>query len=143
MSQESAESGLMTFRQAAAWLGMGKSRYAARKLERRVLSKERKLGASLVVRMSSAEKETRSVTGSMLRQHFPEFFPSKVKQLRRDMEQRLAAIDEHVRAASQAFVAQQVEPRLAELWERDEQIAESLNELAERVELLAGPRRPV
>ena len=130
--------GLLTFREAAAWLGWGNSRAAGLRLKRRVIAKEKALKRALIVRIEGPERESRRVTRSMLRTHMREVLPSKVDELKRDFGRHLATLDERIRMASSAFVAQQVEPRLSELWQRDEQIAESVNALGARIALLTG-----
>lgn len=136
------EHGLLTFREAAEWIGWGNSRAAGRRLARRVIAKEKKLNRTLIVRTEGPERESRRVTRSMLRAHMREVLPSKVDELKRDMGRHLATLDERIRTASSAFVAEQVEPRLSELWQRDEQIAETVNQLGARLALLTGPSRP-
>jgi hypothetical protein len=133
---------LLTLREAAAWLGWGNNRFAARRLERRLVAKEKAIGRSLMVRTQGAERETRRVTVSMLRAYLPEARPSKVDELKRDMVKRLEGLDERIREGAAGYVAEHVEPRLDELWERDEQIAETLNQLGARVAVLLSPSKP-
>lgn len=133
---------LLTLRQAAAWLGWGNNRHAARRLERRLVAKEKATGRTLMVRTQGAERETRRVTVSMLRAYLPEARPSKVDEMRRDMTRVFSTLDERIRSSAAGYVAEQVEPRLDELWERDEQIAESVNKLGEKMALLLGPQKP-
>jgi hypothetical protein len=58
--------------------------------------------------------------------------------MQREVKRALEGIDVRVHKASAEYVAANVEPRLNELWERDEQIAETMNEFVREVSVRLG-----
>ena len=114
-----------------------------RRLKRLLLAKEAQAGKRIMIRLSGGRRPKPRVTWSLLRKHCPELFESKVQQLERDMRSYLDAIDAKIIESVSAHVTDHVEPRLEELWQRDEVIAESVRKLAQRVATIAGPPKPV
>lgn len=111
-----------------------------RKLKRLLVAKEQQSGKRIMIRLSGGRRPKPRVTWSLLRKHCPELFESKVQQLERDMRGYLDAIDAKISESVAAHMTDQVEPRLEELWQRDEVIAESVRKLAQRVNAIARPQ---
>lgn len=131
---------LLTFSQAQQALGMKGP--GGRRLKRMVLARERSSGKRIAIRCGT-KKPTYKVTMSALRKHLPHLFErSKVQTLGRDMQEYLDAIDDVIADRVWVHITDQVEPRLEELWERDETIALNVTNLAARVEQLAKANRP-
>jgi len=130
---------LLSFAEAQKAIGMNGPR--GRRLKRMVLEREGETGQTIAVRSRGDDRTNYRVTLGALRHHFPELFPSKVEDLKVNMRAVLEAIDEKLEEQVARAIDQQVEPRLEELWERDEITARSLSELAKRVSRLAGGTR--
>jgi hypothetical protein len=129
---------LMSFAQAAASLGWsGSKRARGLRLMRLVMAREREIGRRIATRIPNASRTNYRVTLSVLRRHLPSLFKSKVDELGENMRGYLAAIDEKIAEAAAEHVSEYVEPRLQELWDRDEHLAERVNDLGLRVKLLA------
>jgi hypothetical protein len=107
-----------------------------------LLAKESEAGTRIMIRLQGTKRPKCRITWSLLRRHCPELFESKVEQLERDMKSYLGSIDAKIAESVSTHVASQVEPRLDELWQRDETIAESVRQLARRVTLIVGPEKP-
>jgi hypothetical protein len=129
--------GLLTFDEAAekiGWTGKGRGR----RLKRACFARERETKRRIITRMGSERMPAYKVTLGALRKAFPELFGrSKVDALQANFRNYLAAIDERIAEKTAAHVTEHVEPRLQELWERDEAIAERVDALAERVVALS------
>ena len=128
--------GLLTFEQAASklgWTGRGRSR----RLKRACFSRERRSGSAIVTRLGTEKKPDYRVTLGALRHAFPELFPSKVDSMQSSVRHYLSTIDSHIREKTAAYVTEHVEPRLEELWERDEVIAAQVEALGQRVASMA------
>lgn len=129
-------SALLTWNQAAKALGWtGKA--AGRRLKRAVLARERQTGKRIATRLGSERRPDYRVTIGAIRRHLPELRPSKVDDLRERFGEYLASIDTRMSDSIAHHVAEYVEPRLDELWQRDEEIAERVNDLGLRVKLIA------
>jgi hypothetical protein len=131
---------LLTLPDAQQRLGMAGGR--GRRLKRLLLAREAEAGKRIMIRLSGGRRPKPRVTWSLLRKHCPELFESKVQQLERDMRGYLDAIDAKISESVAAHMTDQVEPRLDELWQRDEVIAESVRKLAQRVARIASPPKP-
>lgn len=131
---------LLTLPDAQQRLGMAGGR--GRRLRRLLLAREAETGKRIMIRLPGGRRQNKRVTWSLLRKHCPELFESKVQQLERDMRGYLDAIDAKIIESVSAHVTDHVEPRLDELWQRDEVIAESVRKLAQRVATIAGPPKP-
>jgi hypothetical protein len=107
------------------------------RLRRLLLTRETETGKRIMIRLPGRRRQNKRVTWSLLRKHCPELFESKVQQLERDMRGYLDAIDAKISESVAAHVTDHVEPRLDELWQRDEVIAKSVRELAQRVRAIA------
>ena len=131
---------LLTMGAAQRALGL-KWESRGRRLLRHVLAKETETGQRIAQRVTtrgSGRKRHLRVSLSSLRRHCPELFPSAVDELQRGFRTYLSEIDERVATITDERIAATVEPRLDELWERDEKIARSVKDLAVRVKSLAG-----
>lgn len=115
-----------------------------RKLQRLILAREAKTGAQIMRRMGGdAEGRRYLVSLPALRQHLPELFAaSSVDDLQKSMRRFLADIDDRIAGAVAEHVSAQVDPKITELWERDETIAKNVKQLGERVRDLAGMIAP-
>lgn len=82
--------GYLTLRQAAAWLGIGADRNAARRLLRLIRTKERDSGARILRRTGGGHFR---VTKCALRQHFPEHW-NRRNEVLGIVKERLKAVDE-------------------------------------------------
>jgi hypothetical protein len=128
--------GLLTLAQAEQRCGLPPNR--GRTLLELLNAKERKLGREIMIRKGRGLKNRHlRVTMSMVRQHCPELFPSAVDDLQRSFRRYLEDIDEHIAAGVAEHVAAHVDPKLDELWERDEKIAKNVKALGERVDKLS------
>lgn len=126
----------MTWDRAAGNLGwMGRGR--ARRLKRMVFARERETGKRIATRMGTKRKPAYKVSLSALRRHLPELFKSKVDELEAVVTGYLAGIDERIAGKVADHVDEYVEPRLDELWQRDEKIAGQVMGLAAGVEALS------
>lgn len=126
----------MTWDRAAGslgWVGRGR----ARRLKRIVFARERDTGKRIATRMGSSRKPAYKVSLSALRRHLPELFKSKVDELETIVTGYLAGIDERIAGKVADHVEEYVEPRLDELWQRDEKIAGQVVVLASKVEALS------
>jgi hypothetical protein len=123
----------MTLRQAEAWLGLEPSA-RGRRLKRILLGAERKLGRPIMVRIGTHTRVTRSA----IRKHCRHMLPSQVDELREKFTEFLGSIDEKIETRIVDHVAEHVEPKLEELWDRDEVQARAIKQLAERVKRIAG-----
>jgi hypothetical protein len=129
--------GPLTFRRAAAELGWGDTRKAGRRLRGMVLARERDKGAKIAARGPGRHRPIRGVTLSAIAEHLPELRPSRLSELGQKFRDALAEIDDNIRrvarAETESAITDLVNPQLAELRARDEEIAANLNELAARV----------
>lgn len=128
---------LMTLDQAALrlhWEGRGR----ARRLKRLLFARERQTKKRIMTRLGGEKMTKYRVTLSALRRYCPELFKSKVHELQDNLKGFLKSIDERISEGVVSHVATEVEPRLQELWERDEQLAGNIQEVAKRVEQLSA-----
>lgn len=108
-----------------------------RALLRVLVAKERASGVRFLIREGGAKRTLHKVTMTAIRRHAADLLPSKVDLLKRDFGAYLKAIDDRIAEGAARHVERYVDPRLAELWERDETIAESVDELGKRVAAIA------
>lgn len=128
----------MTFAEAQRRIGMkGKD---GRRLKAYVFRREQETGKRIAMRLGSERMPKYRLTMSLLRRHCSELFPSKVQQLERNMRSYISGLDERINEKVVAQMAEHMEPRLEELWERDEIIAEKVDELGDRVTQLVRRR---
>jgi hypothetical protein len=120
---------LLTLPKAQREIGMaGDNR--GRNLKRLLFAREKATGQQIMVRWrkrGTTRTEYR-VTMSALRRHCPELFPGKVDDLSRHFREYLLKIDERIAVIVADHVAEHVEPRLDELWRRDETIARQVED---------------
>lgn len=127
---------LLSLDQAAGKLGW-EGAHRRRRLKRLLFARERQTKKPIMTRLGSAKKPAYRVTMSALRKHTPELFKSKVDDLAENFRNYLSTIDDRIAEVVTGHVTEHVEPRLQELWERDEKIAEQVNQLGRRVAALA------
>jgi hypothetical protein len=131
-----ARMGLLTLAQAETNCGLPPNR--GRTLLELLAGKERKLGREIMIRKGRGQRNRHlRVTMSMVRQHCPELFPSAVDDLQRSFSRYMHDIDERISDGVAEHVAAHVDPKLDELWERDEKIARNVKALGQRVEQLS------
>jgi LPS O-antigen subunit length determinant protein (WzzB/FepE family) len=128
---------LLTLDQAAQqlhWEGRGRSR----RLKRLLFARERQTKKRIMTRLGGDRRARYRITLSALRRYCPELFKSKVQELQDNLKGFLKSIDDRIADGVAEHVTTEVEPRLQELWERDEQLAGNIQEVARRVEQLSG-----
>jgi hypothetical protein len=110
-----------------------------RRLKRYLLKREKALGRRIMIRVGGVDAPPYRVTLSALRRYCPELFGGETTP------QNAALFREYIRGIDQRIcekvaeqIAEHVEPRLDELWERDEQIMGNVAELAKRVHAIVG-----
>lgn len=130
---------LLTFRKMAARLGWGESRAAARKLARAIHARERETGKQIATRTTGGHKR---ITESALTRWMPELRRSKVDELAANFRSYLTDIDAKIAEGAAAYIAENVDPRLDELFERDETIAKNLDALGRRVAQIVAQKQP-
>lgn len=121
---------------ALGWEGPG-----GRRLRRYLVKREKKIGRRIMLRVGTPGKHRHGggayrVTMSALRRWCPELFDAEVSMA--TFREYVKGIDSRISLIVAEHVAEHVEPRLDELWQRDETIQNNLNELAVRVNTLAG-----
>lgn len=122
---------LLSLDQAANKLGW-EGAHRRRRLKRLLFARERQSKKSIMTRLGSAKKPAYRVTMSALRKHTPELFKNKVDELADNFRVYLSTIDDRIAEVAAAHVTEHVEPRLLELWERDEKIAQQVDALGKR-----------
>lgn len=137
MSDDAAR--LLTFDEAAKRLKW-EGRWRGLRLKRACFARERELKRRFVTRLGSSRMPSYKITLSALRRAFPELFASKVDSLQANFKNYLLAIDARISERVATHVDEHVEPKIQELWERDERIAGTVDELAKRVALMAKAR---
>lgn len=130
---------LLTFRKMAGRLGWGETRAAGRKLARAITARERELGKRIATR---SEGGHRRVTESALTRWMPELKRSKVDELAANFRSYLTDIDAKIAQGAAAYIAENVDPRLDELFQRDEIIAKNLDALGRRVAQIVTKNEP-
>lgn len=121
---------LLTFRKMAGRLGWGPTRAAGIRLARAVRDRERELGKRIATRTAGGHQR---ITESALTRYMPELRRSKVDELAANFRSYLTDIDAKIAEGAAAYVAENVDPRLDELWARDETLAKNLDALGARV----------
>lgn len=140
--------GPMSFRKAAAALGMGDSVASENRLRRLVLAREKTTGQTIATRGQGKQRPIRGVSLRAIYRHLPELRPEPktptstlVGQFRKYLEE----IDEKLRVVAReeadAAIQETVTPQLDELREQDQATLEMLNELAARVAATAGVKK--
>jgi len=103
-----------------------------------LFARERQTKKRIMTRLGGDQRAKYRVTVSALRRSCPELFKSKVQDLQDNLKGFLASIDQRISEGVVSHVATEVEPRLQELWERDEQLAGNIEQVAKRVALLSA-----
>lgn len=122
---------LLSLDSAAGKLGW-EGAHRRRRLKRLLFARERQTKKPIMTRLGSAKKPAYRVTMSALRKHTPELFKSKVDELADNFRVYLSTIDDRIAEVAAAHVTEHVEPRLQELWDRDEKIAQQVDALGKR-----------
>jgi hypothetical protein len=122
-------------RRAAAECGYGNSRAAVRRFKRLVENRERHLCITLTAKRSG---EHPRYNVELCREHIPELRQSRVEILARRLPDLVREIKDRVTEDAANAACERMEPRLRELWERDEQIAEFTERLDVRVQQLSS-----
>lgn len=120
---------LLTFRKMAGRLGWGESEAAGKRLKRAVRTRERELGKRIATRSGAHCR----ISETALTRWMPELKRSKVDELAANFRSYLTDIDSKIAEGAAAYVAENVDPRLDELFQRDETIAKNLDALASRI----------
>lgn len=141
----------LSFRKAAAALGMGDNEAAGKKLRRLVLAREAATGAEIATRGAGTERPLRGVTVQAALRYLPELRPPPERQALANAEvsvrfrRYLDEIDDRLRGIAReeadAVIGETVRPQLDDLREQDRQTLEMLAELAERVAITLRPRK--
>lgn len=135
----SATERLLTPAEVERAIGFGDGR--GRKLVRLIRKREQKLGVQILHVRSGPQRRRYRVAMAALRSHLPELFRergSQVDGLDAAMREFLDDIDDRIANGIVKHHEAHVEPRLTELWERDEKIARNVIELTKRVRDLSG-----
>ena len=130
---------LLTWREAAQELGWGDSRAAGLRLQHAVLTQERLKRIRIATRVQprgTGCKPHCRITLSALRRHLPELKASAVDELSRNLRKHLTELDRRIAARCTEHINAKLEPRLKELWDRDEQLAQAITELSKRLRRL-------
>lgn len=116
---------------AAAERALGWGGTRGEKLRRYVVAKERVLGkpGAILVVVGTGKKRRERLTLHALRRHCPELWPSKADDLAKNLREYLRSIDERVAEAFAEQVSELVEPRLKELFERQNELSEQVRAL--------------
>ncbi len=130
---------LLTFRKMASRLGWGDSRAASRKLARAVRAREQETGKRIATRTGGGHQR---ITESALTRWMPELKRSKVDELMVNFRAYLTDIDTKIAEGAAAYVSENVDPRLDELFERDEKIAKTVDQLGARLAQLVTGKAP-
>lgn len=125
----SSETELVTMREAARRLGLGDSRSAERRLRRRVLQVERSTGRTLII--PGAVARAPCITVAAIRSACAEFKASRVEDMVRLAKEQ---VEQMVEREVGSQITERIEPRLRELWIRDEKIAETMIQALRRLE---------
>ncbi len=130
---------LLTLAEAQREIGWNGPR--GRRLKRYLDKREKKLGKRIMLRMGpkSGTGCRYGVTMSALRRWCPELFAEELGAS--TFREYIKGIDERIGSIVARQVADHVEPRLEELWRRDETLANNINELAQRVQTIVGLAR--
>lgn len=128
-------SALMTLPKAQKELGIKGPRGA--KLKRLIEAKEQKLRREIMTRIPGRRRTTHRVSLTMLKRHMPELFPSEFDAMERQVRTLTRSLDSRMREIATEEIHEQVDPRLRELWKRDETLAKNVKDVAKSVERLA------
>lgn len=130
MSQE-----LLTWREATTALGWtdGGTEAAGRRLRDKVLAREAQTGRQIATRSLGARPKPMWVTMSAIMRHMPELRRSRVDSLSKALAEYNAESDKRIARAIESKLAESVEPRLEELWQRDEKLAVEVEAMGKRI----------
>lgn len=101
------------------------------KLRRYVLAREKQLGkiGAILVAIGVGRKRRERLTLQSLRRYCPELWPSKADDLAKNLRDYLRSIDDRVSESFADQVAEHLEPRLAELFDRQAKLDKRLRAL--------------
>lgn len=128
MSQE-----LLTWREATSALGWsdGGTEAAGRRLKDKVLAREAVSGKQIATRDKG--KRPMWVTIGAIMRHMPELRRSRVDALSKALAEYNAEADRRIANAIEAKISESVDPRLEELWQRDEKLAVEIEAQGRRI----------
>lgn len=126
--------GLLTF--AAAQREIGIAGPGGRRLKRYVLRREKQIGKQIAIR-TGTRRVTYKVSIAALRKHCPALFTDS-NALEREFKKHLKAIDDKIQERVIDHISEHVDPKIDELWQRDEIIANNVNQLARRIDIILG-----
>lgn len=129
----------LTLPQAQQWIGMPGDR-RGRRLRKILEHKQRKLGVKLLHRATA--NGPWKVYRSELRIHCPELTAPSMNALASKFAAHMREVDQKIESSVTEHYTRRVEPQLAKLFENDEQLAEKLLDLSERVEKVASASLP-
>lgn len=96
---------------------------AGRRLKRLVFARERQTGKQIATRLGAGSRTRPLVTMSAIMRHMPELRRSRVDRLAEALREYTTDTDRRVAEIVSEQFAETVEPRLDELYERDEKLA--------------------
>jgi hypothetical protein len=111
----------------------GGSDAAGRRLKRLVFARERQTGKQIATRMGEGSRTRPLVTMSAIMRHMPELRRSRVDRLAEAIKEYTDDTDRRVVTIFAEQMAESVEPRLDELYDRDEKLAIAHEALARQV----------
>jgi hypothetical protein len=111
----------------------GGSDAAGRRLKRLVFARERQTGKQIATRMGEGSRTRPLVTMSAIMRHMPELRRSRVDRLAEAIKEYTDDTDRRVVTIFAEQMAESVEPRLDELYDRDEKLAMAHEALARQV----------
>src|SRR5678815_4426483 len=124
---------LLTWREATRALGWsdGGTEAAGRRLKDKVLARE----AVTHKQIATRDRGNRPmwVTMSAIMRHMPELRRSRVDALSKALFEYNAESDKRIANAIEAKLSESVEPRLEELWQRDEKLAVEVEAIGKRI----------
>lgn len=130
---------LLTWREATSKLGWpdGGTDAAGRRLKRVVLAREVQSGRQIATRTGSGPAPQLRVTVGAVLRHLPELRRTRFDRFQANMTKLDTGITGRVSGIVADQLAELVDPRLDELWERDEVLAQEQERTALQVESLS------
>lgn len=144
MSRSSKAARLLRLEDAATELGWTGSARRER-LKRLIFARENELGHTFAIRLKGPRRTGYRVTMGALRCNLPELFPSKISTLAGEMRELVGNLSVQFQEKIAQEVANATEPRLDELYLRQERIAEEMSKLVlavQDLQSLSKVRRP-
>lgn len=118
-----------------------------RPLYRLLIAKEKKHGQQIMIRVEArggGDREHCKITIAALRKWCPEVFRSKGEDFAKDIKAYVLAIEGRIKTSVAQQVAVATQPKIDELWARDEQLGNDIKQLKDTLSQLVkqkdGPR---